>query len=127
MSTSLGFPKRVFQVAAIYGLLVLLPQYLVELGLGSAEPVRLARPEYFYGFVGVAVAWQLVFLLIAHDVRRYRPLMLLAVVEKLAFGLAVVPLFAAHRIAVDMLAAGLIDLTLGAFFVLAYRATPSER
>lgn len=127
MSTSLSFPKRVFQVAAIYGLLVLLPQYLVELGLGSAEPVRLARPEYFYGFVGVAVAWQLVFLLIAHDVRRYRPLMLLAVVEKLAFGLAVVPLFAAHRIAVDMLAAGLIDLTLGAFFVLAYRATPSER
>ncbi|MFP5355042.1 MAG: hypothetical protein ACLGIK_07790 [Gemmatimonadota bacterium] len=127
MSTSLGFPKRVFQVAAIYGLLVLLPQYLVELGLGSAEPVRLARPEYFYGFVGVAVAWQLVFLLIAHDVRRYRPLMLLAVVEKLAFGLAVVPLFAAHRIAVDMLAAGLIDLALGAFFVLAYRATPSER
>lgn len=126
MSAPMNFPRRVFQVAAIYGLLALLPQYLVELGLGSAEPVRLARPEYFYGFIGVAVAWQLVFLLIARDVRRYRPLMLIGVLEKLSFGLATIPLFAAHRIAADMLAAGLIDLTLGTFFVLAYRATPPE-
>jgi len=126
MSASLTFPKRVFQVAGIYGLLVLLPQYFLEIGLGSAEAVRLARPEYFYGFIGVAGAWQLAFLLISRDVRRYRPLMLVAVVEKLVFGLAVIPLYAAHRIAVDMLGAGLIDLTLATFFVFAYRATPPE-
>lgn len=120
------FPKRVFQVAAIYGLLALVPQYFLELGLGPAEPVRLERPEYFYGFIGVAIAWQLAFLLIAHDVRRYRPLMLVALVEKLSFGLATIALFAADRIAVEMLAAGLIDLTLGALFVLARRATPTE-
>jgi hypothetical protein len=126
MSLPLQFPRRVFQVAGIYGLLALLPQYLVELGLTPAGPIRLARPEYFYGFIGVAVAWQLAFLLIARDVRRYRPLMLVALVEKLSFGLATIPLFAAHRIAADMLAAGLIDLTLAVLFVLAYRATPPE-
>jgi hypothetical protein len=126
MQSQSQFPKRVFQVAGIYGILVLLPQYLVETGYGPALPGPLVQPEHFYGFIGVALAWQFAFLLIAHDVRRYRPLMLLGLLEKLSFGLATVALFAAHRVPVLVLAAGLIDLALGALFVLAYRATPGR-
>lgn len=44
--------------------------------------------------------------------------------EKLSFGLAVAALYAWHRVSAGVLAAGAIDLALGALFVLAYRATP---
>lgn len=117
------FARRVFTLAAIYGMLVLLPQYLVETGLGPALPAPLQRPEYFYGFIGVALAWQVVFLVIASDVRRFRPLMLAAILEKAVFGVPVLLLYGRGRVAPDMLAAGLIDLALGVLFGLAFRST----
>src|SRR6185436_8346924 len=98
-------------------IVVLLPQYLVEWGLDLPAPI--AQPEHFYGFIGVALSWQFVFLLIARDVERYRPLMLMGVLEKLSFGLAVVMLYAADRVSAGVLGAGVIDLALGALFVLA--------
>ena len=110
------FAKRVFLLAGIYGIAVLLPQYFVELGL----PAPIAQPEHFYGFIGVALSWQFVFLLIARDVQRYRPLMLMGVLEKLSFSLAVVMLYAADRVSAGVLGAGAIDLALGALFVLAF-------
>lgn len=117
------FARRVFTIAAFYGIVVLLPQYLVETGLGPALPAPLQRPEYFYGFVGVALAWQVVFLVIASDVRRYRLLMLPAILEKLAFGVPALLLYAKGRLALDMLGAGLLDLLLGALFAMAFLAT----
>ncbi len=107
-----------FLGAGIYGIVVLLPQYFLEL---SVPPLQ--RPEQFYGFVGVALVWQVVFLLIARDVRKYRPLMLVGVLEKLAFGVPVVVLFARGRVGGDVLAFGSIDLILGVLFALAYGAT----
>ena len=120
------FARRVFLVAGIYGLLALLPQYLVESGLVPELDPPVARPELLYGFTGVALTWQLVFLLVASDVRRYRPLMSLGVLEKLAFGVPAVVLFALGRVDAAVLAAGSIDLVLGALFVLAHRATRGE-
>ena len=109
--------RRVFLVAGIYGIVVLLPQYFIELGL----PQPIARPEHFYGFIGVALAWQFAFLLIARDVQRYRPLMLVGVLEKLSFGMAVLVLYARGRVSAGVLGAGVIDLVLGALFVVAFR------
>jgi hypothetical protein len=60
--------------------------------------------------VGVALAWQWVFLIIAKDPERFRPLMPAAVLEKLAFGLAAVVLFAQQRVAGAVLALGCVDL-----------------
>ncbi len=117
------FPRRVFFWAGVYGLIVLAPQYLVELGIGPPLPGPITRPEHFYGFIGVALAWQLVFLVIARDVARYRLLMLPAIVEKLSFGIPVLLLFASGRVGADVLVFGCIDLVLGGLFLLAYRAT----
>lgn len=119
------FAKRAFLGAGIYGIAALAPQYLLETGVGPDLP-PLTRPEHFYGFVGTALVWQLVFLLIARDVRRYRPLMPIAVLEKLAFGLPAAVLYARGRVGAEVLVFGAIDLLLGTLFVLAYRATDDD-
>lgn len=117
------FAQRVFRYAGIYGLIVLLPQYLIELGIGPSISLPIQRPEHFYGFIGLAVAWQIVFLVIASDVRRFRPLMVPAILEKLVFGIPVVLLFAKGRVGIDVLVFGSIDLLLAVLFVLAFRST----
>lgn len=117
------FAKRVFLVAGIYGVLVLAPQYLLEARIGRDFPPPITHPEHFYGFIGVALAWQFVFFLIARDPVRYRPMMLMAILEKLAFGVAAIVLFAQGRLAAPVLAAGSIDLVLAALFAIAMRLT----
>jgi hypothetical protein len=120
MANADRFAARVFMVAGVYGLLVLLPQYFMEGRIGVTAPPPITHAEYFYGFVGVAVAWQVAFLMIARDPRRFHALMPVAVLEKLTFGLPVIVLFQQGRINAQMLGAGLLDLTLGAFFLTAW-------
>jgi hypothetical protein len=117
------FAKWVFLVAAVYGILVLAPQYLAESRFGLGLSRAITSPEQFYGFIGVALTWQFVFLTIASDVQRFRPLMLVSVTEKLSFGLAAAALFAAGRIDTRVLAVGMIDLFLGTLFVAVFFAT----
>lgn len=122
------FARRVFLIAAVYGFAVLLPQYFLEAKTGRDFPPAITHPEYYYGFIGVALAWQVVFLIVARDPTRYRPLMLAGVLEKAAFGLAAIVLFALDRLHGQMLAAGLVDLGLGLLFVIAYiRTAPARR
>lgn len=110
-------------IAGIYGLAVLLPQFFLEDLVVRRSGAAIAHPHYFYGFLGVAVAWQAAFLVIAKDVARYRLFMLPAILEKLAFGGAAVVLCVQARVRADILAAGLLDLLFGALFVAAFVAT----
>jgi hypothetical protein len=121
------FAKRVFLGAAIYGFIVLLPQYFLEEKTGRDFPPAITHPEYFYGFIGIAVAWQIVFLVISRDPVRYRPLMPVAVVEKIAFGFPAIALYLMGRLSGEMLGAGILDLILGTLFVMAYKRTPQTR
>jgi len=113
------FARWVFGVAGVYGIAVLLPQYFLEERVGRDYPPPITHPEFFYGFVGVALAWQVAFLIIARDPARYRPLMLAAVLEKFSFGVTTVVLFAQERLAAPLVF-GVIDLVLGVLFVAAY-------
>lgn len=117
------FAKRLFFVAGIYGLLILLPQYFLEAKNGRDFPPPVNHPEYYYGFVGVALAWQVLFLMLARDPARYRAMMIPAIMEKAGFGVAVLVLYLQHRVAPPLLGAGLIDLAFGALFVVAYAKT----
>lgn len=119
------FARRVFLVAAIYGVVVLLPQYFMESKIGRDSPPPITHPEYFYGFIGVALAWQVVFFLISRDPLRFRPLMLVGVLEKLGFGAAAVVLYLIGRLNFQMLGAGVLDLILGTLFLIAYLRTAS--
>lgn len=121
------FAKITFLIAGIYGLLVLLPQYFMEDYTGRNYPPPITHPEYFYGFIGVAVAWQVLFLVLATEPRRFRPMMIPAVLEKLSFGVAAIVLYLQHRVSPLMLGAGLLDLVLAALFVAAYVKTSDAR
>jgi hypothetical protein len=118
------FARWVFRLAGIYGLVVMLPQYFLEERIGRDDPPPITHPEYFYGFVGVTVAWQLAFLVIARDPVRYRLMMLPAVLEKAGFAIAAPVLFAQHRVSAVVLGFGTIDLVLGILFVAAFLRTP---
>lgn len=119
----MAFARLTFLIAGIYGLVILLPQYLLEGRTGRDFPPAITHPEYYYGFIGVAVAWQIAFLVLAKDPVRYRPMMIPAIIEKGSFGIAVVLLFVLNRVSLPMLGAGLVDLILGALFVIAYMRT----
>lgn len=112
------FPGRMFRWAAIYGVLVLAPLYFA--------PLPPMMGETFLGFVGLALVFQGVFWVIGGDPVKYRPLMPLAVAEKLVFGGPALALFAqGYPIAPPVAVFAAIDLALGLGFLLAWRNTPA--
>ena len=121
------FAKVVFRVAGIYGLIVLLPQYFLEARTGHDYPPPITHPEFYYGFIGVTVAWQVVFLVLSRDPERYRPMMIPAMLEKAVWVIAVAVLYIQQRIALVMLPLAGMDLLLGILFVLAYLKTAPLR
>lgn len=121
------FAKYTFLIAGIYGLLALLPQYFLEAKNGIDFPPPITHPEFFYGFIGVGSAWQIVFLMIAKNPARYRLIMIAGVLEKVSFGVPAIILFLSDRLAPLMLVAGLIDLVFGFFFIVAFLKTPEEK
>lgn len=120
------FAKRVFLIAGIYGLVVLLPMYFLLERTGRDFPPPINHPEYYYGFIGVAVAWQVLFLVLAKDPGRYRQMMIPAILEKAAFGVPAIILFLQDRISPFILGAGIVDLCLGLLFIAAYFQTSTE-
>lgn len=117
------FAKWAFRIAGSIGLLQIVPLYFYEAQLARDMPPALTHPEYYYGFAGVTLAWQVAFLVIASDPLRYRPLMPVAMLEKAGFVVAAFWLFAQGRLPGLILAFALLDLTYGLCFVAAYVAT----
>ena len=114
------FPSRMFRWAAIYGVIVLTPLYLV--------PAWPQHWETFLGFVGVALVFQGVFWTIGGDPVKYRALMPYAVLEKLAFGVPCLALYLqGYPVAPPVAVFAGIDLLLGLGFFLAWRRTPLTR
>jgi hypothetical protein len=120
------FAQRVFLVAAIYGLVVLPPHYFTEAKIGREHPPAITHPEFYYGFLGVAIAWQVAFLIISRDPVRYRVMMLPGILEKVGFGVAAIVLYLQQRLAPSMLLAGIGDLAFAVLFAMAYQKTPAS-
>src|ERR1700674_5445880 len=119
------FAKIVFWVAGIWGLLVLTPLYFMFDLIGRNDPPPITHPGFFYGFVGVALAWQIAFIFIATDPVRYRPLMIPSILEKITYGAAVIVLVRQGRMhRSDLIFAG-AHLLLGLLFVIAFFKTPT--
>ena len=121
------FARRVFFWSGVYGVVVLTPLLFLESALNEMSPPAITHPEHFYGFVGVALSWQVAFLIISRDPARYRLMMIPSILEKLAFGIATWTLFSLGRISAQAVAGGTIDLLLGALFVMAFLRTAPGR
>lgn len=119
------FAKIVFLVAGIWGVLVIVPLYFMFDLIGRKDPPVITHPGFFYGFVGVGLAWQIAFLFISRDPVRFRPLMIPSMIEKFSYGIAVVVLVLQARMHTSDLVFAATDLLLGALFIAAYLRTPA--
>ena len=120
------FAKVVFLVAGVYGLIVMAPQYFLEAKNGRDFPPAINHPEFYYGFIGIGVAWQVLFLFLSRDPVRYRPMMIPSMLEKASFFIAAVVLYLQQRIAVMTLGLAMVDATLLILFVISYLKTKEQ-
>lgn len=116
--------QRIYLIAGIYGLIALFPQYFLENKTSIDYPPAITHPDLYYGFIGVALAWQIAFIIISRDPVRYKPIMIAAILEKLSYGLATVILYLLDRIPTAVVIAGSLDLFIMCLFVFAYIKTP---
>jgi hypothetical protein len=121
------FAKIVFLVAGIWGVLVIAPLYFMFDVIAQKDPPAITHPGFFYGFVGVGLAWQIAFIFISRDPVRFRPLMIPSIFEKFSYGIAVLVLVLQARTRPFDLVFAATDLLLGVLFVLAYFWTPAHR
>ena len=117
------FASWVFTAAGIYGLICLTPFLFLESRI-AAPAAQLPHPEYFYGFVLVAIACQVLFLLVGRDPVRLRPAMIPCVIEKLPFGFVVPVLWMQGRVATPILGFACIDIVWGLLFIACWLKTP---
>jgi hypothetical protein len=119
------FARWVFTAAGIYGLIVITPLYFLEGAVArTAGPVT--HPEYYYGFVGTALAFQVLFLIIGHDPVRLRAAIPACLVEKFTFPAAVWPLYLTHRAPLTVLIFSNIDLMWFVLFAVAWFRTRAD-
>jgi len=120
------FAKIVFLIAGIHGLLILAPLYFLEQTIGRKAPPAITHPEYFYGFVGVALAWQVLFLVLSTDPVRYRAMILPSILEKVGWGIALMVLLSQGRLPLSSFAIGSVDWIFAFLFLAAYFMTKSS-
>ena len=120
------FAKWVFLLSGLSGVLLLIPPYFLEQKAGEDYPPPITHPEYYFGFLGVTLALQFMFLVIASDPVRYRKAMLPAMLEKASFVVAITILYAAGRVAGVWIGFASMDATWLVLFVIAYLRTPKE-
>lgn len=116
------FARWTFRLAAIYGLILLAPLYVLERAIGVAT-IPITHPEYYYGFVGCALAAQHLFLLISSNPVRYRPAMVIAIFGKISFAIPAWLLWFAARVTPAVVSLATVDLLLAGLFAISFLKT----
>jgi hypothetical protein len=120
------FARWVFNIAAVYGVISVAPLYFMERAINRQDPPAITHPMFFYGFVGVTLAWQLLFFTIARQPARLRPVMPFTVLEKLSFAVGAFVLYRQGRLDHNDLWFGGIDFVFAVLFLIAWRVVPRE-
>ena len=121
------FAKIVFWIAGIWGVLVLTPLYFIFNMIGRNDPPPITHPAFYYGFVSVSLAFQLVFFVIAKHPVLLRPMMIPSMLEKFGYGATLFLLFLQDRLHPQDLALGGIDVLFGVLFLIAFFKTEAEK
>jgi hypothetical protein len=88
--------------------------------ISTDHPPAITHPEFFYGFVGIASAFQFVFLIIAKDPVRYRLMIIPSILEKFSYGIAALILNLTGRLEGGFFIGGMFDLFLGVLFIVSF-------
>jgi hypothetical protein len=112
-------------VAGIWGILVTLPLYFLYGFIGHQSPPAITHPEFYYGFVGVTLTWQFVFLVIAGEPARYQMMIIPSILENFSYVLANLVLFASQRVSASQALPSTSDLVLALLFIAAFLKTRS--
>ncbi len=128
-ATNMRFAKFTFIGAGIWGIVVLTPLYWLFDVTGRSYSPPTDYPQFFYGFLSVAMAWQIAFLVIGSNAARFRPLMIPSIIEKLGHVGGVVLLYSNGRISTSDAEAAIPDLLLALLFIVAFAKTrrPGQR
>jgi len=121
------FARFVFTFAGIWGLVVLTPLYFSFDLVGRLYPPAVTHPDFFYGFVGVAIVWQFAFLLIGRDPIRLQAMMIPAILEKLIYVATLAVLFAQGSLQIGQVSVAIPDLLLGILFVASFARVGAAR
>jgi hypothetical protein len=122
-AVTMRFARIVFLIAGVWGIVVVTPLYFMFDAIGRNYPPPMTHADFYYGFIGVAIAWQLAFLVIAKDPVRFRLMMLPAMVEKFSYVATLTVLYAQGGLAVAQFALCGPDFVLGLLFVAAFFRT----
>ena len=117
------FARLVFRVAGIWGLLIVTPLYFMYDTSGHRYPPPVTHPDFYYGFIGVTLVWQIAFLIVSTDPARYRPLMIAAVLEKFSYMATMTTLLAMGRIQFGQFAVVSPDAILCVLFLVSFLKT----
>jgi len=120
------FARVVFIAAGVWGIVVLTPLFFLFDVTGRQYAPPTAYPQFFYGFLSVAMAWQIAFLVIGSSPARFRLLMIPSIIEKLGYVVILAVLHGQARISAADAAAGVPDLLLGVMFIVAFMKTPTS-
>jgi hypothetical protein len=118
------FAKIVFIAAGVWGIVVLTPLYFLLDVTGRRYASPTTYPQFFYGFLSVAMAWQIAFLVIGSSPSRFRLLMIPSIIEKLGYVVTLTVLHGQARISATDAMAAVPDALLGALFIAAFAKTP---
>jgi hypothetical protein len=121
------FAKIVFIVAGVWGIVVLTPLYFLHDITGRQYAPPTTYPQFFYGFLSVAMAWQIAFLVIGSSPARFRLLMIPSIVEKLGYVATLAVLYGQGRIPAADATPVIPDFLLGALFIAAFAKTKTSR
>src|SRR5262245_32934257 len=123
---TIKFAQRLFLAAGIYGVVVVTPLFFLEKPLGEHDPPAITHPEWYYGFICVTLAWQIVYLMMGRDPLRFRPMLIPAIMGKAGFAISVLVLFAQKRLPTASVWLPSTDLILAALFVWAFVALRAQ-
>lgn len=115
----MNFARWVFRIAGFYGIIVLAPMFFFERQMAPDA----VHPVFFYAWVSVGLTWQILFLVLSMNPIRYRPMMLVCILQKTTAVIAIPWLYGLGRVANMWLGAAASDLVFAVLFLAAYLAT----
>jgi hypothetical protein len=115
--------KWTFRTAGIFGLIVMVPLLFAEKLIVQIMPPAVNHPEFFYGFVILNICWQILYLFLAMDPIRYRPMMIPSFFAKASGPIALLWLYFQGRISSQWITTSILDGVFAILFVVSFLLT----